>query len=250
MTVLAVVLVVTTYWDTVHSSLQTFGIGRIYDMKAGADVHKGRQLDVWLNHYIYVGPFLCGPVWPAVLQIFRVADTAGLHGAAAVGSALAAAQPAMFWMVVGTAPIFVAVYVWHVAKRWRAGEKLSWQKYVLFVTTAIASVWAWGFNSFGQALLVVNAFHAVQYFAIVWWSERKNLAKMFGVGDFPFATAFAALGLVVAGLTYGFWFAGVGDYWTHGHPYATRFMLSLTNSVALLHFWYDGFIWSVRKHDV
>jgi hypothetical protein len=249
LTILAIGLVVSTYWDTVHSSLQTFGIGRIYDMKAGADVNKGRQLDIWLNHYIYVGPFLCGPVWIAILQIFDVAERAGLHGAHELASLLAQAQPVLFWIVVGTAPVYLACYVWHVVKRAQAGEKLSWQKYVLFATTAVASIWAWGFNSFGQALLVVNAFHAVQYFAIVWWSEKDNLGKLFGTAQFPFARAIAAAGLVVAGVGYGFWIGSASDYWaTHGAMKSA--VLSVTNTVALLHFWYDGFVWSVRKKEV
>ena len=44
------------------------------------------------------------------------------------------------------------------------------------MSTAVVSIWTWGFNSFGQAFFIMNFFHAFQYFAIVWWSEKKNLA--------------------------------------------------------------------------
>ncbi len=247
--VLAVAIIVSTYWDAVHSSLQTFGIGRIYDAKAGADVFKGRQLDVWLNHYIYLGPFFCGPLWLAILQIFETLKSGGFAYAEPLARVVAAAQRPLFWLVVLTAPVFLALYVWHVVKRVRSGEKLSWQKYALFATTAVASVWAWGFNSFGQALLVVNTFHAVQYFAIVWWSEKDNLGKLFGTHNFPKARVIAAVGLVIAGLAYGFWFGSASDFWARS-PWARSGVLALTNTVALLHFWYDGFIWSVRKKDV
>jgi hypothetical protein len=141
------------------------------------------------------------------------------------------------------------VYAVHVVKRRRAGERLSWQKYALFATTAVASIWAWYGNGFGQALLIVNVFHAVQYFAIVWWSERDNLGKLLGTASFPWARAIAAAALVIAGVAYGFWVAAAGDFWATS-PVLKAAVLALTNTVALLHFWYDGFIWSVRKKHV
>lgn len=37
------------WWDVYHSSLQTFGLGRIFDRKAGNDPEAGRSLDLILN---------------------------------------------------------------------------------------------------------------------------------------------------------------------------------------------------------
>lgn len=243
--VLGIVIIVTTFWDVYHSSLQTFGIGRIYDMKAGANVQKGRFFDIALNHLIYIGPFLVGPVWLPTLQVFDIVQQTGLV-LPGVRAALVEAQPTMRLVVFTAAPLIIAAYGWHVVKRLRAREKLSWQKHALFATTALASVTAWGMNSFGQALLVVNLFHAVQYFAIVWWSERDNLGKMFGTRHLPAGAVLTALCLVVVGVGYGFWLGAVSDFWSRSTS-MSRVILALTNSVALLHFWYDGFIWSVRK---
>src|SRR5262249_27747590 len=53
-------LVLSFYWDIYHSSLQTFGLGRIYDQRAGNDVGAGRSWDIALNHFLYIGPALCG----------------------------------------------------------------------------------------------------------------------------------------------------------------------------------------------
>lgn len=246
---LGLVLLLSTFWDTVHSSLQTFGIGRIYDMKAGADVTKGRQLDIWLNHLIYIGPFLAGPVWGPGLQVFDMVAGLGLSFGPALRVALTDAQPAMRLVVLAVAPFIAGGWLRHTLRRHRDGERLSWQKHALFATTAIASVAAWGFNSFGAALLVVNLFHAVQYFAIVWWSERGNLARMFSIHEMRAATTLAALCLVAVGVGYGFWLGSVSDYWAT-HLWVKRSVLALTNTVAILHFWYDGFIWSVRNKDV
>lgn len=243
---LVVAIVVSTYWDNIHSSLQTFGIGRIYDQKAGADVEKGRQLDIWLNYLMYFAPFMAGPLWLLTLQMFAQLGLGAEHW---LIRGLLAVQP---WFQKGlwvAAPLFVIAYVVHVARRFRAGEQLSWQKYALFSSTAVTSAWAWGFNPFGQALLIVNVFHAVQYFAIVWWSERKNLGTLFGTATLRHGSLWTAAALVFVGLFYGFWLASASDFWATSH-WVKRFILALTNTVALLHFWYDGFIWSVRKKDV
>lgn len=246
---LGIVLIVTTFWDVYHSSLQTFGIGRIYDMKAGADVNKGRNVDIALNHLIYIGPLLVGPVWGPTLQVFDLVPQVGLAFGPQARVLLLEAQPAMRIAVFVAAPLVIIAYAVHVGSRVRAGERLSWQKHVLFATTAVASVAAWGFGSFGQALLVMNLFHSVQYFAIVWWSEREHIGRVFGTRELPFAALWSAVCLVIIGVGYGFWLGAVSDQWAQS-VWVNRAVLALTNSVAMLHFWYDGFVWSVRKRDV
>src|SRR5262245_1885601 len=52
--------VLATWWDVYHSSLQTFGLGRIYDVRAGNDPRIGRRLDLLLNLVLYAGPILAG----------------------------------------------------------------------------------------------------------------------------------------------------------------------------------------------
>lgn len=54
------VSVLATWWDVYHSSLQTFGLGRIYDMKQGNHALQGRRLDYILNLILYMGPILAG----------------------------------------------------------------------------------------------------------------------------------------------------------------------------------------------
>lgn len=48
------------WWDVYHSALQTFGIGRIFDAKAGNDPEAGRALDLVLSLLLYAGPIACG----------------------------------------------------------------------------------------------------------------------------------------------------------------------------------------------
>jgi hypothetical protein len=57
---LAIAMVVVVWWDVVHSSMQTFGLGRIYDARRGNPPALGRRLDIGLNLVLYMGPLLGG----------------------------------------------------------------------------------------------------------------------------------------------------------------------------------------------
>src|SRR6185436_12100871 len=63
--------VLATWWDVYHSSLQTFGLGRIYDARVGNDATVGRRLDYMLNLLIYAGPILAGSVLMAHTKDFQ-----------------------------------------------------------------------------------------------------------------------------------------------------------------------------------
>ena len=104
------------------------------------------------------------------------------------------------------------------------------------IQTGTVSIACWGFGSFGEAFLVMNFFHALQYFAIVWWSERGNITR-----TFRWAPVGAGV-LLSFGLGYGFWLAH--------RPADLVPVIALSNVVSLMHFWYDGFVWSVRKGHV
>ena len=57
---LGILGVVAVWWDVYHSSLQTFGFGRIYDSKRKNNATVGRSLDYWMNLFVYLGPVLAG----------------------------------------------------------------------------------------------------------------------------------------------------------------------------------------------
>src|SRR5262249_1174454 len=107
----------------------------------------------------------------------------------------------------------------------------------LYATTGFVSLTCWGFGSFGEAFLVMNFFHALQYFAIVWWSEKATIMKAFRC-----SAPVALFILLVLGLGYGLWRAH--------KPETLGPVVALGNVISLMHFWYDGFVWSVRRGDV
>jgi hypothetical protein len=88
----------------------------------------------------------------------------------------------------------------------------------------------------------MNVFHAVQYFAIVWIKEKDNLQTRFRLTDTRHGKLLLA-GLFIAPLV----IYGIIYEWVE---MSSNWFYALMLTVTLLHFWYDGFIWSVRKKQV
>jgi hypothetical protein len=114
-------------------------------------------------------------------------------------------------------------------------------KIALLVGTGACSIWTWGFNSFGEAFFIMNFFHALQYFGIVWATERRNLLKLLRLDGIRGGTLVLLILFVSLPFAYGFFVQALDTELTS--------LWALTLVVALMHFWYDGFVWSVRDQD-
>ena len=245
---LVVVGVIGVWWDVYHSALQTFGIGRIYDLRAGNDLDAGRRLDQLMNVLLYAGPILGGASLALHMQSFS--------NFSEVGSAFFTSIPAraeahsreltlaVFAIGIPFAIYYVAAY-WRLAQR---GYRVSLQKASLYGILAVVSIACWGFNSFGEAFFVMNFFHALQYFFIVWHTEGTGLAERTGFGRLPHGRYLMLAIFLMVGLGYGIWTTGAWP-WPSLQP-SRRGLAATLLTVSILHFWYDGFIWSVRKGQI
>lgn len=240
--VLAIAIVVTVWWDVVHSSLQTFGLGRIYDARRGNPPTLGRRLDLGLNLLLYAGPVLAGATLLDHLRAFAEFEQVGAVVFRQVPIYAEAHQAALARGLLVLGGLYLVVYVLGYLRLRRKGYRVSPQKLALLVFTGACSIYTWGFNSFGEAFFIMNFFHAWQYFGLVWWSERGNLRRCMGLERVRWGGV-VALAVMIAGAgAYGVWAECVGS--------EQRLALSVTLVVSLMHFWYDGFIWSVRRQDV
>ncbi|MBI2789717.1 MAG: hypothetical protein HYX59_13645 [Elusimicrobia bacterium] len=224
------------WWDVYHSSLQTFGLGRIFDRKAGNDPEAGRALDLALNLLLYAGPILCGS-----MLAFHASPLYSLE-AGDWARALAFHQPRVRLFVIAAGLLFLVLYFEVYAALVEKGYRPPREKVVLHLGTAAVSVWAWGFNPLGMALFIMNFFHAWQYFALVWRYERENIAAVLRVPQGPRGRALAFALFVGLGFLYGSVFGVLGELSSKA--------LAVTLVVSLMHFWYDGFVWSVRRKQV
>lgn len=243
--ILATAAVLVIYWDIYHSSMQTFGLGRIYDARWGNDPLIGRRLDYWLNHVIYIGPLLAGASLTPTLQAlnhFRIVKwQAPIH----LRRQIQAASDTISIVVIVAGTLFVAYYLYRYWRFYREeGYRPSPQKIALLVSTAIASITAWGLLVPWKAFVAVNFFHALQYFAIVWCREKKSIRRVFQIERFGGGYALAFAGFASSVLIVGLANQHYGDF------HAIRWAGSIFIVCSLMHFWYDGFVWSVRKGQV
>jgi hypothetical protein len=236
------VLVLAVWWDVYHSALQTFGLGRIYDARQGNNPELGRQADRILNLAIYIGPILAGTNLWVHLRHFRTFKSVDMESLAAFGDLVFAQREDLQTTVFAIGVPIVVWYLLYYRRLATQGYTISTQKVILLASTALCSIYAWGFMAPGKAYFVINFFHALQYFAIVWWSEKKNVISLFGLTRLPFRAAAVLLILIVPTFTYGVWAVVMSG--------EAAGVVAITAVVSIMHFWYDGFVWSVRKHQV
>lgn len=243
--VLAFCGMIAIWWDVYHSSLQTFGLARIYDRKKDNDPNVGRRLDYWLNIVIYAGPILAGVNF--IQHVLFSTQELGLVQTALSTEApvfIASGKKYISWVTICIGCLYLVYYVMAYWDLHRKGYYVSFQKVLLLISTAICTLFAWGFNSFGEGFFIVNFFHAFQYFALVWWSEKNNMVKLMRTNKMALGKVITFVLMIGLTFGYGFWAdkANTGEYGKQA--------MAITLVVSLMHFWYDGFIWSVRKKQI
>jgi hypothetical protein len=232
---------VATFWDVWHSGAQTFGFARIYDRNAGVPTHVARRLDFWANQILYAGPILGGATLMQHLEHLEDFRDVGVAFMATVPAQIEGVHGYLSRAVVVGGTGFIAYYCWAHWRLYRQGYHFSPLKLFLVASTGLCSVYTWGFNSWGEAFFIMNLFHAVQYLALVWWSERGRLrARLRVAGSKANAATAVAFALPVAGYGLGVQFVDSDMPWAW----------SMTIVVSLMHFWYDGFVWSVARRQV
>lgn len=235
----AATTVVATFWDVWHSGAQTFGFGRIYERNHGTRPEVGRRLDFWLNQVLYAGPVLAGVTLADHMESFDSFKDVGVAVFTSVPARVEGLHRTLAWGVLAVGAGFVAFYVLSYIRLARQGYRPSWLKIWLTASTALVSVYTWGFNSWGQAFLIMNLFHGVQYLALVWAMEGKRIAARFGLARRPAVALALYLASVVA---YGVAVQAISSDLTA--------LWAITMVVSLMHFWYDAFVWSVRRAQV
>ena len=237
-----VVTVLVVFWDVYHSALQTFGLARIYDRNAGNDPEVGRALDLGLNVLLYAGPIVAGAAMLPHFGRFEVFEDVDATFFTRIPAFMTGNQRYFAWTVLVAGTVYAIVYVIAYARLRARGYRISVPKVFLLASTGLCSIWAWGFNPWGQAFFIMNVFHAVQYLALVWWSENASLRRGLRLDRARLGKPIALALFLGVTLAYGGWTELVRD--------DDRLRWSLVQVVALMHFFYDGFIWSVRKKQI
>ena len=246
---LTLVLIV-TLWDHQHSLMQQYGFSRVYDFKARAGAPSTAKFDLAFNWIFFVNMLVVSPlfsvIWVRMLHEWRVPVEA-------------ATVEAVHWVSWTVAIVYGLVYLGHVAWCARRGYALNPLKYAFM----FSSYFLWYFTSFSTAYLLVFAvahriMHGIQYIVMVYYYNRHKVERTGGdsallrhvAGNLKaFLLICAAYAMVFHALTEGL----VRDFGFGLVGFNTNFDLfsySLLSSFALIHYYYDAFIWKVRTQDV
>lgn len=238
------ILLAVYLWGVWHGLMQTYGFLRIYDAKAKSFMQLTSRLD-WL---MCVAWFLGGIVLSDMRTANLLATFYKAGGFLISAPVIAAIKTFVLVLLVGVTFAFLA----HTAILWRRGTPPSPVKLLLMITSF--GFW-WYSNLLTGNLLVGIAlfeiFHDVQYLSIVWMVNRRRTASsekgdLSGLVRFLFRRSGSLAGLYV-GLVFAY---GSLNYVAQGSIEMATVQRALTGLLlasALLHFYYDGFIWKVRE---
>ena len=145
--------------------------------------------------------------------------------------------------------VVTIVFLWRQWSDWRAGRGASPVKITLLVSSI--AFW-WYCNNGVQNILVgialFEVFHDVQYLAIVWIYNRTRVERDRNIGGFMrfvFRRSGALIGVYVGlVLAYGAIAFTQSAITVEGIRHG---LIGVVTASALLHFYYDGFIWKVRE---
>ena len=231
-------VVLTVFWDIHHSAMQNFGLCRIYDMKAGNSPHLLRRVDLRLHWILYVGPLAAGAALPFHLGALSQFSQVGWTEVARLPGVLEGERSFIAQLSV---TLILGILAWSAvdyARAMRAGYRIPPHKLAMTLSSGGVSIVAWGYCSPAVALAAINLYHALQYFALVWLKEGRSLQAFTGGSARRALDLFLAFCAVVAVLDQFASTAGI------------QWLLAPFIACSLLHFWFDGFVWSVRKRQV
>jgi tetratricopeptide (TPR) repeat protein len=231
-------------WGVWHGLMQTYGFLRIYDAKVGSAARLTARLDsamclTWFGAAVLLSPSRMAKILTDYYQ------SGGIIVSPAIVSALTSA-----WLM--ATALATLGFVGHLLYDRARGNPQSPAKLALMAT----SIGFWWYSNVAVSNMLVGIalfeiFHDVQYLTIVWLFNLNRVDRNPSVGRFTrflFRRSWGLAGLYV-GLVAAY---GSLNLVPPGLSSQTlsRSLTGLLTASALLHFYYDGFIWKVREPSV
>jgi tetratricopeptide (TPR) repeat protein len=235
------IVLVVFFWGVWHGLMQTYGFCRIYDAKMGSFAALTRRLD-----------FASCVIWFATavaLSPLRMGDTLDTYYACGGPYISPSLLHGFQQLMLGGAIAVSVLFVLHFGRMWNLGKRPNPVKAALLVTT-IAFWWYCnnGVTNILVGIALFEVFHDVQYLSLVWIYNRNRVEKDSNVGGFMrfvFRRSGSLIGLYV-GLVFAY--GSLAYFNSHlGIETVKRVLTGVVTASALLHFYYDGFIWKVRE---
>lgn len=231
-------------WGVWHGLMQTYGFLRIYDAKVGSVSRLTARLDSAMCITWFVAAVLLSPT-----RMTKLLTDYYQSGGAIVSPAIVGTLTNGWLIATG---LVTLAFVGHFVYGRVRGNAQSPAKLVLM---AVSIAFWWYSNVSVSNMLVGIAlfeiFHDGQYLTIVWLFNRNRVDRNPGIGGFTrflFRRSWGLAGLYV-GLVAAYGSLNLVPPALSSQT-LSRSLTGLLTASALLHFYYDGFIWKVREPAV
>ena len=262
-------LLIIVLWDSQHSIMQQHGFGRIYDFKADSGSPRTPRFDLALHWILYSNMFLNAPLFVTMWlrELYRLNLLVSIETVRIVQT--------ISWTVTA---LYLLIYLLHVARGLKQGYPINPMKYLFIV----ASYFLWYAAAWNTASILVfgiahRLMHGLQYHVMV-VSYMKRKSRNQPTGSFWLLRQLRRGNVTVyimAALVYAIFFQlltlgpldefGFGllvfvdqyqaipehgisamPHWLGYHMFAEAAL----SSVAVIHYYFDSFIWKVRDQSV
>ncbi len=248
---LSLVLIV-TLWDHQHSLMQQYGFARVYDFKANTGAPSTAKFDLFFSWIFFLNMLIVSPLFSTLwIRMFH-------EWHLLVDASQVQLIQNTSWMITC---VYGVIWLLHIIWTVRKGYPINPLKYAFLGV----SYFLWYFTSFATEYLLVYAvahriMHGVQYMVMVYFYNRHKVER--GINDSLLINFVSRSGNVKAFLLMCVAYALVFHALTEGHvrdfgfgfvgfnANFDLFSYSLLSSFALTHYYYDAFIWKVRKKEV
>ena len=228
-------------WGIWHGMMQTYGFCRIYDGKASASAAERARADLALCFCWFLAAVLLSH-----LRFRTFLDLYYESGGPVIPPGFVSV---LRTTLIGVLAVVTLFFAW---QQWRHWKSKSWASPIKLVLLVSSIGFWWYCNNGVQNILVgialFEVFHDVQYLSIVWIYNRSRVERdksISGFMRFVFRKSGSLLGVYVGlVLAYGsiaFTTSGASTLWIR------HALVGVVTASALLHFYYDGFIWKVRE---
>jgi len=228
-------------WGIWHGMMQTYGFCRIYDAKASGKAAARARTDLALCFAWFLGAVILSPMrFRTCLDLYYESGGPLVTPGLIVG---------LKYIVIAALALITAAFAWRQWRDWRSSGVISPIKMTLLVSSI--AFW-WYCNNGVQNILVgialFEVFHDVQYLAIVWIYNRARVERdesIHGFMRFVFRRSGSLIGVYV-GLVFAYGSIALTASGVSVEA-IKHVLIGVVTASALLHFYYDGFIWKVRE---
>ena len=236
-------------WDMWHFFMQHYGFMRIYEVKRHRPSALSGRLDwlltvVWFTYIVVASPH----------YLVNFMERCHRYGFGLYTWFNPELVPLLRQFMLALALGVSVVYLVHLIRSRAQGQPIVWPKLAISATTFLTVYYAYIVLDdviLGYAMTALA--HDIQYFAIVWIYNHGVLkrSKRLGASFFRYLFADGRFRIILIYLALILTYGGVEAMARATENYLIYDLVKiLIATTAFMHYYYDGFMWKVRKREI